>query len=292
MLLHQAEREAEGAAAPLRARAAGGARGRRGRAAPAARRRSPSCSWWPRARDPAAAIEHFLAYPMLATVLERELDHCAARLAGGLRVELTVHRRGARPTPPRCEPRSPRAAARPTSRSLELRLARRHAAARAAAARQGRGRPLPPPGPALHPARAARGRGRDRGRRRRRRLPATSSPRRTSRASSTATPSTPTASTPSRRWRGRPRRWACSTSPSPTTPPPRTTRAACTLDRLKRQWDEIARAQEKVKVRLLRGTESRHPGRRLARLPGRGPRAARRRHRQRPQPPQAWTPTR
>ena len=29
-----------------------------------------------------------------------------------------------------------------------------------------------------------------------------------------------------------------------------------TLDRLKRQWEEIARAQEKVKVKLLRGTES------------------------------------
>jgi DNA polymerase (family X) len=29
-----------------------------------------------------------------------------------------------------------------------------------------------------------------------------------------------------------------------------------TLDRLRRQWDDIARAQEKVKVRLLRGTES------------------------------------
>ena len=29
-----------------------------------------------------------------------------------------------------------------------------------------------------------------------------------------------------------------------------------TLDRLKRQWDEIARVQEQVKVRLLRGTES------------------------------------
>jgi DNA polymerase (family 10) len=29
-----------------------------------------------------------------------------------------------------------------------------------------------------------------------------------------------------------------------------------TLDRLHRQWDDIARAQEKVKVRLLRGTES------------------------------------
>ena len=28
------------------------------------------------------------------------------------------------------------------------------------------------------------------------------------------------------------------------------------LDRLKRQWEDIARAQEKVKVRLLRGTES------------------------------------
>jgi DNA polymerase (family 10) len=29
-----------------------------------------------------------------------------------------------------------------------------------------------------------------------------------------------------------------------------------TLDKLKQQWDEIARVQEKVKVRLLRGTES------------------------------------
>ena len=63
-----------------------------------------------------------------------------------------------------------------------------------------------------------------------------------------------------------------------------TTRAACTLDRLKRQWDEIARVQEKVKVRLLRGTEVGHPGRRRARLPGRGARAARRGRGQRPQP--------
>ena len=36
---------------------------------------------------------------------------------------------------------------------------------------------------------------------------------------------------------------------------------------------------------ILRGTESRHPRRRRARLPGRDPRAARRRHRQHPQPP-------
>jgi DNA polymerase (family 10) len=41
-------------------------------------------------RDPAATILHFSSYPMLATVLERALDHCAARLPDGLRVELTV----------------------------------------------------------------------------------------------------------------------------------------------------------------------------------------------------------
>jgi len=41
-------------------------------------------------RDPAATILHFSSYPMLATVLERGLDHCAARLPDGLRVELTV----------------------------------------------------------------------------------------------------------------------------------------------------------------------------------------------------------
>ena len=58
------------------------------------------------------------------------------------------------------------------------------------------------------------------------------------------------------------------------------------LDRLKRQWEDIDRAQEKVKVRLLRGTESDILRRRLARLPRRGARAARRDHRQRPQPPQ------
>ena len=42
------------------------------------------------AGDPARTIEHFLTYPLLATVLERGLDHCAARLPGGLRVELVV----------------------------------------------------------------------------------------------------------------------------------------------------------------------------------------------------------
>ena len=63
--------------------------------------------------------------------------------------------------------------------------------------------------------------------------------------------------------RGRPRRWT-----------------ACA-----RQWDEIARVQEKVTVRLLRGHRVRHPGRRRARLPRRRPRAARRGHREHPHPP-------
>jgi DNA polymerase (family 10) len=46
-------------------------------------------------RDAAGTIVHFSRYPMLATVLERGLDHCAARLPSGLRVELTVTPRAA-----------------------------------------------------------------------------------------------------------------------------------------------------------------------------------------------------
>jgi len=42
------------------------------------------------AGDPAAVVEHFARFPLLATVLERDLDHCAARLPDGLRVDLTV----------------------------------------------------------------------------------------------------------------------------------------------------------------------------------------------------------
>ena len=57
------------------------------------------------------------------------------------------------------------------------------------------------------------------------------------------------------------------------------------LDRLQRQWEEIARAQEKVKVRLLRGTECDILRRRVARLPRPRAGAARRHHRQHPQPP-------
>jgi len=42
------------------------------------------------AADPAAVVARFVAFPLLATVLTRDLDHCAARLPDGLRVELTV----------------------------------------------------------------------------------------------------------------------------------------------------------------------------------------------------------
>ena len=42
------------------------------------------------AADPAAVVMKFSSYPVLATVLSRDLDHCAARLPDGLRVELTV----------------------------------------------------------------------------------------------------------------------------------------------------------------------------------------------------------
>src|SRR5437667_451074 len=42
------------------------------------------------AADPASVVDHFAAFPLLATVLSRNLDHCAARLPDGLRVELAV----------------------------------------------------------------------------------------------------------------------------------------------------------------------------------------------------------
>jgi DNA polymerase (family 10) len=89
VLLYEAEREAEGLLRHLRA----GPRVTRADAAGALRRCEETVTELPlvaAARDPAQVIEHFLGYPLVATVLERGLDHCAARLPGGLRVELTV----------------------------------------------------------------------------------------------------------------------------------------------------------------------------------------------------------
>jgi len=89
VLLYEAEREAEGLLRHLRA----GPQVTRADAAGALRRCEETVTELPllaAARDPARAVEHFSSFPLLATVLERGLDHCAARLPGGLRVELTV----------------------------------------------------------------------------------------------------------------------------------------------------------------------------------------------------------
>lgn len=89
VLLYEAEREAEGllrhlGSAPRVARAdVAGALRRREETVTEIRLVAAS-------RDPAGTIIHFSSYPMLATMLERGLDHCAARLPSGLRVELTV----------------------------------------------------------------------------------------------------------------------------------------------------------------------------------------------------------
>jgi DNA polymerase (family 10) len=94
VLLHQAQREAEGLLRHL----GSGPAVSRADAAGALRRCEETVTEIPlvaASRDPARTIEHFLTYPLLATVLERGLDHCAARLPDGLRVELTVTPRAA-----------------------------------------------------------------------------------------------------------------------------------------------------------------------------------------------------
>jgi DNA polymerase (family 10) len=89
VLLYEAHREAEALLAHLRA----APQVTRAEAAGALRRCEETVTELQlvaAAGDPAPAIVHFSRYPMLATVLERGLDHCAARLPGGLRVELVV----------------------------------------------------------------------------------------------------------------------------------------------------------------------------------------------------------
>jgi DNA polymerase (family 10) len=89
VLLHHAEREAEGLLRHLK----GAPQVARADVAGALRRREETVteiSLVAASRDPAKTIRHFSSYPMLATVLERGPGHCAARLPDGLRVELTV----------------------------------------------------------------------------------------------------------------------------------------------------------------------------------------------------------
>jgi DNA polymerase (family X) len=89
VLLHHALREAEGLLRHLRA----GPGVTRADAAGALRRCDETVTELQlvaAAADPAAVVTSFSSYPALATVLSRDLDHCAARLPDGLRVELTV----------------------------------------------------------------------------------------------------------------------------------------------------------------------------------------------------------
>jgi DNA polymerase (family 10) len=89
VLLYAALREAEGLLRHLRA----GPGVKRADATGALRRWEETVTELPlvaAAADPAAVVDHFVTYPLLATVLSRDLDHCAARLPDGLRVELTV----------------------------------------------------------------------------------------------------------------------------------------------------------------------------------------------------------
>jgi DNA polymerase (family X) len=89
VLLYAALREAEGLLRHLRA----GPGVERADAAGALRRCEETVTELQlvaAAGDPAAVVDHFVAFPLLATVLSRDLDHCSARLPDGLRVELTV----------------------------------------------------------------------------------------------------------------------------------------------------------------------------------------------------------
>lgn len=89
VLLHHALREADGLLQHLRA--APGVQ--RAEAAGALRRCEETVTeivLVAAAPDPEAVVGHFAKYPMLATVLSRDLDHLAARLPDGLRVELAV----------------------------------------------------------------------------------------------------------------------------------------------------------------------------------------------------------
>jgi DNA polymerase (family 10) len=89
VLLYEAQREADALLAHLRA----GPQVARADVAGALRRCEETVTELQlvaEARDPAQTIMHFSSFPTLATVLERGLDHCAARLPSGLRVELTV----------------------------------------------------------------------------------------------------------------------------------------------------------------------------------------------------------
>ncbi len=213
------------------------------------------------ARDPAPAIEHFLTYPLLATVLERGLDHCAARLPGGLRVELLVTQPAAHAT----------ALHRLTGSKAHLEkldaLARTRGLARTDAGprrRAGGRRPaavkdeadlyrrlglpsLPPEVREDQGEIEAAAAGDDFSD-----LVTEGDVRGLVHCHTLYSDGKHTVEQMARAAEAMGMQYITITDHSPTAH----YAGGLQLDRLKRQWEEIARAQEKVKVRLLRGTES------------------------------------
>jgi DNA polymerase (family 10) len=212
------------------------------------------------ARDPAQAIARFASVPLLATVLERGLDHLAARLPGGLRVELTV-------TPPAA---FAAALHRLTGSRAHLEALDAHARGRglelgeAGPRRGGRTRPAPvrdeadmyrrlglpylPPevreGEGEVEAAAAGADFAD--------LVTEEDVRGLVHCHTVYSDGRHTVEQMARAAEAMGMQYITITDHSPTAH----YAGGLHLDRLKRQWDEIAEAQDKVKVRLLRGTES------------------------------------
>jgi DNA polymerase (family 10) len=211
-------------------------------------------------RDPARTIEHFLTYPMLATVLERDLDHCAARLPDGLRVELTVTPRAAyatalhRLTGSQAHLEKLDALARTTGLALTDAGLRRNGGRRPAPIKDEadlyRRLGLPPLPPEVREDEGeveAAAAGEDFGD-----LVTEKDVRGLVHCHTVYSDGKNTVEQMARAAEAMGMQYITITDHSPTAH----YAGGLHLDRLKRQWDEIARAQEKVKVRLLRGTES------------------------------------
>ena len=211
-------------------------------------------------RDPARTITHFSSYPMLATVLERGVDHCAARLPDGLRVELTVTPSAAyattlhRLTGSQAHLDKLEALAGIRGRALTGAGPRRNGGRRAAAIEDEAGfyrrLGLPPLPPEVREdageveAAAAGDDFAD--------LVTEGDVRGLVHCHTVYSDGKHTVEQMARAAEAMGMQYITITDHSPTAH----YAGGLQLDRLKRQWDEIAKAQEKVKVRLLRGTES------------------------------------
>jgi DNA polymerase (family 10) len=213
------------------------------------------------APDPARTVEHFLTCPLLATVLERALDHCAARLPSGLRVELTVTPGAAyatalhRLTGSKAHLEKLDALARTKGLALTDAGLRRTAGGRRPAAARDEadlyrrlGLPCLPPevreDEGEVEAAAAGDDFAD--------LVTEEDVRGLVHCHTVYSDGKHTVEQMARAAEAMGMQYITITDHSPTAH----YAGGLQLDRLKRQWDEIARAQEKVEVRLLRGTES------------------------------------